>query len=93
MNIQMNELHGIGIYDNFLFINVIVMVFWWGDLFRETKRSLLHVKCLMVLKSKYQEKFVNSLAKYFSRPFEFFGSFPKVSVPLLFSSYGGLNII
>ncbi len=53
MNIQMNELHGIDIYDNFLLINVIVMVFWWGDLFREIKRSLLHGTCLIFLKSKY----------------------------------------
>jgi len=49
----MNELHGVDIYDNFLLINVIVMVFWWGDLFREIKRSFLHGTCLIVLKPKY----------------------------------------
>ncbi len=84
MNIQMNELHDINICDNFLFIYVIVMVFWWGDLFRKTKRSLLHVTCLIALKSNYQEEFVDSSIKCFSRPFEFFGSFSKVIFFVIF---------
>ncbi len=56
------------------------MVFWWGDLFRKTKRSLLHVTCLIALNSNYYEEFVDSSIKCFFRPFEFFGSFPKVNV-------------
>jgi hypothetical protein len=65
----------------------------WGHFFKKTRRSLLPITSIVAPKSKYQEKIVDSLARYLSKPFEFFSSSHEVSVFLQSSSNGGLNII
>lgn len=68
-------------------------MFMWGHFFKKTRRSLLPITCLVAPKSKYQEKFVDSLARYLSKPSKFFSSSLEVSVFLQSSSNGGLNVI
>jgi hypothetical protein len=63
-------------------------MFLWGDFFKETKRSLLFITCLVAPKSKYKEEFVDNSTKYLSRPSKFSSSFLEVNVFLIFSSNG-----
>ncbi len=62
--------------------------------FKKTKRSLLHVTCLISqLKSKYHEKSIDNLIGFPSKPSKFSNSFLELSDYLLYSLNCRLDVI